>query len=69
MSPRPASALVAAATLIAACTIAVASAQEVTIYRCVGTDGQLTLRDSPCDKGESQQTRTMQRPKDPPGRG
>ncbi|WP_368563194.1 DUF4124 domain-containing protein [Pseudoxanthomonas sp. UTMC 1351] len=57
--------------LIAACaaySAGAALAQDVTIYRCVGADGRLTLRDSPCEKGETQQTRTMQRPKDPPPR-
>jgi hypothetical protein len=41
-------------------------AQEVTIYRCTGPGGALTLRDSPCAKGETQDARTMQRPRDPP---
>ena len=40
-------------------------AQEVTIYRCIGAAGKLTLRDSPCAKGETQEVRSMQRPKDP----
>lgn len=40
--------------------------QDVTIYRCTGSAGKLTLRDSPCAKGETQDMRTMQRPKDPP---
>lgn len=43
-----------------------AGAQEVTIYRCVGKDGALTLRDSPCAKGQEQKVLNMQRPKDPP---
>ena len=42
------------------------SAQDVTIYRCVDAKGNLALRDSPCGKGESQEVRSMQRPKDPP---
>lgn len=42
-----------------------AAAQEVTIYRCIGAGGKLTLRDSPCAKGETQEVRSMQRPKDP----
>jgi len=42
-----------------------ATAQSVTIYRCVGADKALTLRDSPCAPGETQETRSMQRPKDP----
>ncbi len=40
-------------------------ANDVTIYRCVGSDGRLTLRDSPCAKGETQEVRSMQRPRDP----
>ena len=41
-------------------------AQEVRIYRCTSPSGKLTLRDSPCAKGETQDMRTMQRPRDPP---
>ena len=39
---------------------------QVTIYRCVGADGQLTLRDTPCAAGEHQEARGMLRPQDPP---
>ncbi len=43
------------------------AADEVTIYRCVDAKGKLTLRDSPCAKGQQQQQkRSMLRPKDPP---
>ena len=42
-----------------------AHAEDVTIYRCVGPGGELALRDSPCVKGETQQVRSMARPKDP----
>lgn len=42
-----------------------AGAQDVTIYRCLGPGGKLTLRDSPCSAGETQQVRSMQRPRDP----
>ena len=41
-------------------------AQDVTIYRCVDAKGNLALRDSPCGKAESQEVRSMQRPRDPP---
>jgi hypothetical protein len=44
------------------------SAADITIYRCTGQDGKLTLRDTPCHKGETQQAKEMQRPKDPPKR-
>jgi hypothetical protein len=62
MSLRPAF-LIFALSLLA--LPARAPAQEVTIYRCVGAAGALTLRDSPCAKGETQEVRSMQRPKDP----
>lgn len=38
----------------------------VTIYRCTDAKGRLTLRDSPCNKGERQESRSMLRPKDAP---
>ena len=43
-------------------------AADVTIYRCTDDRGRLTLRDSPCLKGERQEARTMLRPQDPPAR-
>ena len=43
-----------------------ASAAEITIYRCTDAQGQLALRDTPCKKGQTQQTLEMQRPKDAP---
>lgn len=49
----------------ALCLVRPVAAQEVVIYRCIGKQGQLTLRDSPCAPGEAQQTRSMQRPRDP----
>jgi len=39
-------------------------AADVTIYRCVDARGKVSLRDTPCLKGEQQETRTMVRPKD-----
>ena len=45
---------------------AAAHAAEITIYRCTDAQGQLTLRDTPCRKGEKQQTQEMVRPKDAP---
>ncbi|WP_222565901.1 DUF4124 domain-containing protein [Novilysobacter antarcticus] len=38
----------------------------VTIYRCTDAHGRLSLRDTPCRRGEQQETRGMQRPQDPP---
>lgn len=46
----------------------VGMAAELTIYRCTDDSGRLTLRDSPCLKGERQEARTMVRPQDPPAR-
>ena len=40
-------------------------AQEVTLYRCVAKGDKLTLRDTPCAPGETQQVLSMQRPRDP----
>jgi len=51
--------------VMAGVTVA-AYAAEITIYRCTDGNGQLTLRNSPCKKGETQQTLEMQRPVDPP---
>jgi hypothetical protein len=39
---------------------------EVRIYRCTDAAGQQTLRDTPCPKGQAQQTRDMRRPTDAP---
>lgn len=47
---------------------AASQAAEITLYRCVDAKGKLTLRDSPCAKGEKQEIRTFQRPVDPPAR-
>ena len=42
--------------------------QQITIYRCTDAKGKLTLRDSPCLRGEQQQTQAMLRPRDAPPR-
>lgn len=60
---------IASAALIALLVASVAparAANEVTIYRCTDAHGRLTLRDTPCAKGQVQQTRSMLRPKDAP---
>jgi hypothetical protein len=44
----------------------VRAAGDVVIYRCTDHAGRLTLRDTPCGKDQTQQTRTMLRPKDAP---
>lgn len=41
--------------------------QEMTVYRCEA-DGKVTLQDEPCPAGQTQTTRSMTRPKDPPPR-
>lgn len=58
--------LVLLLTLASAYVPTPASAQGVTIYRCTGKGGALTLRDSPCAAGQEQDVLNMQRPKDPP---
>ncbi len=54
-----------------AAVVAMPAAQAgdaLTIYRCTDAKGRLALRDSPCLKGERQETRSMLRPKDAPSR-
>ena len=51
--------------LLLALVPSLARAEDVTIYRCIGKGGALALRDSPCLQGETQQVRSMVRPKDP----
>lgn len=58
----------AAGLLLALTASAGAAAAELVIYRCTDAQGRLTLRDTPCRKGEQQQARTMLRPTDPPPR-
>lgn len=41
-----------------------ARGEQVTIYRCTDAKGKLTLRDSPCQRGEKQQLQEMIRPRD-----
>ncbi len=51
-------------TLPTAVAVADTPAGKVTIYRCTDAKGHLALRDTPCRKGETQETRSMVRPKD-----
>jgi hypothetical protein len=53
-------------SMLACSPVAAPAADDVTIYRCTDAAGRLTLRDTPCRKGQQQQTRTMVRPKDAP---
>ena len=50
--------------ILAAATSSARGSDEVTIYRCTDAAGHLTLGDTPCAKGQKQQTRTMLRPRD-----
>lgn len=55
--------------LVAVVAMPAARADDaLTIYRCTDAKGRLALRDSPCLKGERQETRSMVRPKDAPPR-
>ncbi len=69
---RPFSTLLPSLILSAlAAVVAMPAAQAgdaLTIYRCTDAKGRLALRDSPCLKGERQETRSMVRPKDAPSR-
>lgn len=56
----------AALAILFAASVAARAGDAVTIYRCTDASGRLTLRDTPCRKGQTQQTRTMVRPKDAP---
>ncbi|KRA17332.1 DUF4124 domain-containing protein [Lysobacter sp. Root604] len=64
MHPRPRPCLLFALLALAGG----AQAAEVTIYRCTDAQGRSSLRDTPCARGEQQQTRSMTVPRDPPPR-
>ena len=67
--PRPTALPLLLLGVLAAPAPAAAPA-SVTIYRCTDARGHLTLRDSPCKRGERQDVRSMLRPTDPaPSRG
>lgn len=68
MRPTPLSPLLLFALAAAVPMPPAQAGDEVTIYRCTDGKGRLTLRDSPCAKGERQETRSMLRPKDAPPR-
>ncbi|HEY5851823.1 MAG TPA: DUF4124 domain-containing protein [Lysobacter sp.] len=65
MSPHRLMLLASLPILLASASVL---ADEITIYRCTDGNGKLALRDTPCHKGETQQAKEMQRPKDPPKR-
>ena len=56
--------LLTSTCLLALAASALLHATQVTIYRCTDAKGKLTLRDSPCLRGEKQQTQEMIRPRD-----
>ena len=43
-----------------------AGEDELTLYRCTGSDGRVAIQDFPCADDERQQVRNMLRPQDPP---
>ena len=47
--------------------LAALAADDVRVYRCVGSNGAVALQDKPCTAGR-QQVRDLQRPRDPPPR-
>lgn len=44
------------------------AAEQITVYRCTDAQGRVSLRDTPCRKGETQAAREMLKPQDPPSR-
>lgn len=52
--------------VLAAPQAAAAKKDSMVLYRCVGSQGAIALRDSPCPADQRQQVITMQRPQDPP---
>lgn len=56
--------LALAALRPAGAQVAPAASSQVTVYRCIGADGSVALRDTPCRKGEQQEARAMARPTD-----
>jgi hypothetical protein len=61
-------ALTALPASAAAADPAPAATDNVRIYRCVGSNGAVSLQDAPCGAARQQQVLDMQRPKDPPPR-
>lgn len=54
--------------LAASAGSAIAQDGDIAIYRCTDAAGHLTVQDSPCASGETQQVRRMIQPDDPPPR-
>ncbi|RRU07293.1 DUF4124 domain-containing protein [Stenotrophomonas sp. 278] len=65
---RPLTALCLPLLLAASASdLAAQDASSVRVYRCVGSNGAVSLQDAPCRDGR-QEVREMQRPRDPPPR-
>lgn len=62
MRPLPTACLLVAALL----ALPARATDPVTVYRCTGADGHVTLGDRPCANGARQEVRTLQRPVDRP---
>lgn len=54
--------------LLLTCAPTPVRAGGITVYRCTDPAGRVTLRDTPCPRGQQQSTREMVRPQDPPPR-
>lgn len=59
--------LLALVPLLAGAAMAPPADDSLRVYRCVGSNGAVTLQDAPCTQGR-QEVRQMQRPQDPPPR-
>jgi hypothetical protein len=66
--PLPVASLLIAIAIAIAASAAARAAGDVTIYRCVATDGKVSLQDRPCPKDAHQDVREMARPQDAPPR-
>jgi hypothetical protein len=62
-----AAASIVAASIAGAGTAAAQAGGQVVVYRCVDDAGNVALRDTPCPKGERQETRTLARPSEAAG--
>lgn len=64
MHVRPAIVIALLGLLPAAAPHAGQSGDAVTVYRCTDAGGHVTLGDTPCARGSSEEVRTLQRPVD-----
>lgn len=60
--------LAIALALLVSAPAATAAGAGITVYRCEQAGGGVTLQDAPCPEGQTQTTRNMTRPQDPPPR-